>query len=293
MSKVTITEDKLTSLIEESVYELLQEAETDERLGHFLGDALQSIKNGWNRFKGDINAGRNYARYRDRGNDSYDKYGPEANNFRNFGGREYADYRYNQAVDRNRNSANQWNNEFGTSTNSWHDRPNQGTQQNTPAGNQNAQSNANGNNTGAVSNTTPTPNPNTTAQNTATQNATAQNTSQQNTGQTNGGKKQFTQAQKDANKANTLNQLKQQRNNAALFLQQKGFTKRGGQWIYAKDGSNSPAAESQYPDIRNANSRYEYYNNKMNMMERKLKLNNIISESVDKVLRSYNKKTKK
>jgi len=138
MSKIRLTEEKLTSLIEESVYELLKEAETDERLGHFLGNAFQSMKNRWNRFKGDIGAGRNYARYRDRGMDSYDKYGDEAGNMRNFGGREYGVYRRNQAVSRNRNAANKWTDEFGNVTNSRFNNNNT-EPQNTTANNTNTQ----------------------------------------------------------------------------------------------------------------------------------------------------------
>lgn len=40
------------------------------------------------------------------------------------------------------------------------------------------------------------------------------------------------------------------------FLTQKGFKLVNGQWVYAQDGSNSPALQSQYPDIVNAAKNY-------------------------------------
>lgn len=101
MAKMTISESRLHELIQESIYEVLQEAQYDEGLGHWLGNAFQTMKNKWNNFKGDFNAGRNKARYDNRNYDSYSHYGDEANNFRNFGGQEYGAHRYNTTVERN------------------------------------------------------------------------------------------------------------------------------------------------------------------------------------------------
>lgn len=107
MAKMTISESRLHELIQESIYEVLQEAQYDEGIGHFLGNLWQSAKNKWNNFKGDFNAGRNKARYDNRDYDSYSHYGDEGNEFRNFGGQEYGAHRYNTTVDRNA-GARQW-----------------------------------------------------------------------------------------------------------------------------------------------------------------------------------------
>lgn len=107
MAKMTISESRLHELIQESIYEVLQEAQYDEGIGHFLGNLWQSAKNKWNNFKGDFNAGRNKARYDNRDYDAFSYYGDEADNFRNFGGQEYGAHRYNTTVDRNA-GAKQW-----------------------------------------------------------------------------------------------------------------------------------------------------------------------------------------
>ena len=107
MAKMTISESRLHELIQESIYEVLQEAQYDEGLGHWLGNAFQTMKNKWNNFKGDFNAGRNKARYDNRDYDSFSHYGAEADEFRNLGGQEYGAHRYNTTVDRNA-GAKQW-----------------------------------------------------------------------------------------------------------------------------------------------------------------------------------------
>ena len=53
MSKMTISENRLHELIQESIYGVLQEAQYDEGLGHWLGNLWQSAKNKWNNFKGE------------------------------------------------------------------------------------------------------------------------------------------------------------------------------------------------------------------------------------------------
>ena len=101
MAKMTISESRLHELIQESIYEVLQEAQYDEGLGHWLGNAFQTMKNKWNNFKGDFNAGRNKARWDNRNYDSFSYYGDDADNFRNYGGYEYGADRYNKTVERN------------------------------------------------------------------------------------------------------------------------------------------------------------------------------------------------
>ena len=45
MAKMIISENRLHELIQESIYEVLQEAQYDEGLGHWLGNAYQTMKN--------------------------------------------------------------------------------------------------------------------------------------------------------------------------------------------------------------------------------------------------------
>ena len=113
MAKMIISENRLHELIQESIYEVLQEAQYDEGLGHWLGNAYQTMKNKWNNFKGEFNAGRNKARWDNRDYDPYSRYGSEANNFRNYGGQEYAADRYNRTVERNARAAQYGRQKYG------------------------------------------------------------------------------------------------------------------------------------------------------------------------------------
>ena len=113
MAKMIISENRLHELIQESRYEVLQEAQYDEGLGHWLGNAYQTMKNKWNNFKGEFNAGRNKARWDNRDYDPYSRYGSEANNFRNYGGQEYAADRYNRTVERNARAAQYGRQKYG------------------------------------------------------------------------------------------------------------------------------------------------------------------------------------
>ena len=101
MAKMTISENRLQELIQESICEVLQESQYDEGLGHWLGNAYQTMRNKWNNFKGDFNAGRNKARWDNRDYDAFSYYGDDADNFRNYGGYEYGADRYNKTVERN------------------------------------------------------------------------------------------------------------------------------------------------------------------------------------------------
>ena len=71
MAKMTISENRLQELIQEGICEVLQESQYDEGLGHWLGNAYQTMRNKWNNFKGDFNAGRNKARWENRDYDAF------------------------------------------------------------------------------------------------------------------------------------------------------------------------------------------------------------------------------
>ena len=101
MAKMTISENRLQELIQEGICEVLQESQYDEGLGHWLGNAYRTMRNKWNNFKGDFNAGRNKARWDNRDYDAFSYYGDDADNFRNYGGYEYGADRYNKTVERN------------------------------------------------------------------------------------------------------------------------------------------------------------------------------------------------
>ena len=105
MSKRVISESQLHDIIKESIYEAMQ----DEGIGHWLGNAYQTVKNKWNNFKGDFRAGQNKARYDNRDYDSYSEYG-DGDEFRNFGGNQYGAHRWNLTNDRAAN-ARQWTSE--------------------------------------------------------------------------------------------------------------------------------------------------------------------------------------
>lgn len=113
MAKMTISESRLHELIQESIYEVLQEAQYDEGLGHWLGNLWQSAKNKWNNFKGDFKAGKQNAWYNNRDYDSFGYYGDKADDIRNFGGPEYSAHRYNTTVDRNAGARQYYRKKYG------------------------------------------------------------------------------------------------------------------------------------------------------------------------------------
>jgi hypothetical protein len=66
MAKMIISENRLQELINESIYEVLQEAQYNEGLGTLLGNGVRNakklpskIKNSWDSFKNDFNAAKN------------------------------------------------------------------------------------------------------------------------------------------------------------------------------------------------------------------------------------------
>lgn len=203
MSKITISEEKLNQLI----YESIQESLEDEGLGRWLGNAYQWARNKWNNFKGDFNAGRNYQRYKNKDYDPYHYY-QNGDEFRNLGGRQYGDYRYDLTADRNANAK-----QYGPSVYK---------------------------NGGPAPQGGPQPNPDIAPPAPAPQAPTNNNQPTQNPN----------------TRANVQNKAQQMISKNANFLKQKGFTLQNGQWIYAQDGSNSPALNSQYPDIVQAAKSY-------------------------------------
>lgn len=257
MAKIRITEEKLTSLIEESIYELLQEGEHDEALGHWLGNKFQTLRNKWNNFKGDFKAGMNNARYNNRNYDSYSQYGDDANGMRNFDGGNYARYRYQTAVDRNGNADQSWTTPNGTRVNN---------RFNNDQGNQQSQ-------------TQPQPQTHPQTQQQAQHQQQSQAQQQQNVSQTN-------------NRTTQINPQERMRE-LANYLRQKGHTLINGRWAYTQDNSNWPASKSRYDDIRKA--ALEYYRlqgdqNGAGLSENKKYLQKVVNESVNKTLKKYFKK---
>lgn len=66
MAKMTISENRLQELIQESICEVLQESQYDESIGTLLGNGVRNakklpskIKNSWNSFKNDFNTAKN------------------------------------------------------------------------------------------------------------------------------------------------------------------------------------------------------------------------------------------
>lgn len=101
MSKMVISEERLQELVRESIYEVLNESEFDEGFGHWLGQTYQGIKNKWNNFKKDFNAGRDKARFDNKDYNGYSHYGDEESELRKMSHGGYGDYRYNLEKERN------------------------------------------------------------------------------------------------------------------------------------------------------------------------------------------------
>lgn len=101
MNKMIISEDRLLNLVRESIYEVLQEEQYDEGLGHWLGDKYQSARNGVRNFVNDFRAGQNNARERNKDYNPYEVYGERENDVRRMGNGAYPDYRYNLEKTRN------------------------------------------------------------------------------------------------------------------------------------------------------------------------------------------------
>lgn len=106
--QVTISKDRLDEIIDESINEVIEEMMTDEGIGHALGRARQWLRNKWNNFKGDYEAGKRYERDRNMEYDPYAQYGDDADRIRSLDSRTYAKSRYDLTVDRNRRARQQY-----------------------------------------------------------------------------------------------------------------------------------------------------------------------------------------
>lgn len=289
--KIQLTEARLKQIVTESISEVLNEAEEDEGLGSFLGNAYQWARNKAANFKQDFNAARNYQRYKNRDYDPYAPYGDEADKFRNLNGPEYAALRYNKTAERNQNAL-QYSRE--------------------KVGQRNGQSAAETQNNAATAPTAPSA-PTTSAPNPDAQNAN--NMQQQNTAptapsvpatsipnntqpqNTNGAPSAATTSKQQQNanakakmqkkdnaywgKQQQIQKLNQQKQNLGKFLMDKGFKPRGGEWIYAKNDSNSNAIDSHFPDIAKAGRDYKQLSAQIAAIHES-KLNQIISSAVRK-----------
>lgn len=115
MAKYVISEDKLIQIISERINESLQDEGLGTKIAQGLGNARQWVQNKVDNYKNAFNAGRNQQRYANRNYDPYQGM-KGANNYRNFNGDEYGQYRYNVTADRNNTSRQSWDNEYGTQT---------------------------------------------------------------------------------------------------------------------------------------------------------------------------------
>lgn len=101
MPKIILTEEKLNTIIHESIMEAIEEAGGLEKLAGWAGRTYQKFLNKKNNMKGAWKMGRNYERWNNRDFDPAAQYSSDADNIRNFGGPEYSAYRYNTTVQRN------------------------------------------------------------------------------------------------------------------------------------------------------------------------------------------------
>ena len=100
--KMLISESKLRELIQESIYEILEEGQYDEGFGHWLGEKYQNLLNKWNNFRGDFRAGRNNSREKNKDYNSHGIYGDREDAVRSMGLGGYAKHRYDTEVERNK-----------------------------------------------------------------------------------------------------------------------------------------------------------------------------------------------
>lgn len=101
MQKNVISENRLRELVNESIYEVLNENEFDERIGHWLGNKFQTARNAVNNFINDFKAGQNDAREQNKDFNSYDVFGNRENDVRRMGNGSYPKYRYELEKSRN------------------------------------------------------------------------------------------------------------------------------------------------------------------------------------------------
>lgn len=110
MAKMTISENRLQELINESIYEVLQEAQYDEGLGHWLGNKFQTARNKVRNFVNDFKAGQNDAREQNKDYNPYSIYGDREDAVRRMGNGAYPNYRYDLETRRNQNARGEMQN---------------------------------------------------------------------------------------------------------------------------------------------------------------------------------------
>ena len=101
MAKMNINEERLQELIQESIYEVLEEWKWLNNIADKAGRAFQNVKTGFRQAKRSFDAGRNYVRDKHKDFNEYERYGDKENDLRRMGLGGYEQYRYN--LERNRN----------------------------------------------------------------------------------------------------------------------------------------------------------------------------------------------
>ena len=101
MAKMIISENRLQELIQESIYEILEEGQYDESFGHWLGNKFQTARNKVRNFVNDFKAGQNDAREQNKDYNPYSIYGDREDVVRRMGNGAYSNYRYDLETRRN------------------------------------------------------------------------------------------------------------------------------------------------------------------------------------------------
>ena len=101
MAKMTISENRLQELINESICEILEEGQYDESFGHWLGNRFQTARNKVRNFVNDFKAGQNDAREQNKDYNPYSIYGDREDAVRRMGNGAYPNYRYDLETRRN------------------------------------------------------------------------------------------------------------------------------------------------------------------------------------------------
>lgn len=101
MAKMIISENRLQELIQESICEVLQEAQYNEGFGHWLGNKFQTARNKVRNFVNDFKAGQNDAREQNKDYNPYSIYGDREDAVRRMGNGAYPNYRYDLETRRN------------------------------------------------------------------------------------------------------------------------------------------------------------------------------------------------
>lgn len=110
MAKMTISENRLQELINESIYEVLQEAQYNEGFGHWLGNKFQTARNKVRNFVNDFKAGQNDAREQNKDYNPYSIYGDREDAVRRMGNGAYPNYRYDLETRRNQRARGEMQN---------------------------------------------------------------------------------------------------------------------------------------------------------------------------------------